>query len=95
MAADDRLEDDELARRLRDAHRRVRMLPAADKERHARRYLSICDLAKRDPERAAARLDAFLTALDEPPHEPPHGSVPEATPEPPDTPRERKNTPGD
>ncbi|GGS74781.1 hypothetical protein ACIBIZ_06895 [Nonomuraea spiralis] len=66
MAADDRLEDDQLARRLREAHRRVRLLPAADKERAARRYLSICDLAKRDPERAAARLDAFLTALDTP-----------------------------
>ncbi|MER6578877.1 hypothetical protein [Nonomuraea sp. NPDC001023] len=58
--------DDERARRLREAHRRVRLLPAADKERAARRYLSICDLAKRDPERAAARLDAFLGALDTP-----------------------------
>ncbi|MFF0326007.1 hypothetical protein ACFYTU_35145 [Nonomuraea angiospora] len=66
MAADDRLEDDELARRLREAHRRVRMLPATEKERLARRYLAICDLAKRDPERAAARLDAFLAALDTP-----------------------------
>ncbi|MFG1704655.1 hypothetical protein ACFLIM_15830 [Nonomuraea sp. M3C6] len=64
MAADDRLEDDELARRLREAHRRVRLLPAADKERAARRYLTICDLAKRDPERAATRLDAFLASLD-------------------------------
>ncbi|QYC44562.1 hypothetical protein Nocox_35000 [Nonomuraea coxensis DSM 45129] len=70
MAADDRLEDDELARRLREAHRRVRLLPAADpavdKARLARRYLAICDLAKRDPERAAARLEAFLSALDTP-----------------------------
>ncbi|MCA2222886.1 hypothetical protein [Nonomuraea aurantiaca] len=64
MAADDRLEDDELARRLREAHRRVRMLPGAEKERLGRRYVAICDLAKRDPERAAARLDAFLAALD-------------------------------
>ncbi|MEV0346640.1 hypothetical protein AB0H88_12805 [Nonomuraea sp. NPDC050680] len=64
MAADDRLEDDELARRLREAHRRVRMLPAAEKERLGRRYVAICDLAKRDPERAAARLDTFLAALD-------------------------------
>ncbi|MEQ4719132.1 MULTISPECIES: hypothetical protein [unclassified Nonomuraea] len=66
MAADDRLEDDELARRLREAHRRVRMLPATEKARLGRRYLAICDLAKRDPERAAARLDAFLAALDTP-----------------------------
>ncbi|GGO65113.1 hypothetical protein [Nonomuraea cavernae] len=64
MAADDRLEDDELARRLREAHRRVRLLPAAEKERMGRRYLAICDLAKRDRERAATRLDAFLAALD-------------------------------
>ncbi|MCF6472423.1 hypothetical protein FAF44_29115 [Nonomuraea sp. MG754425] len=83
MAADDRLEDDELARRLRDAHRRVRMLPAADRERHARRHLAICDLAKRDPERAAARLEAFLAALDEVSH----GSA--------DTPRAEENTHGD
>ncbi|MGI5287397.1 hypothetical protein ACQEVF_29240 [Nonomuraea polychroma] len=66
MAADDRLEDDELARRLREAHRRVRMLPASEKERLARRYLAICDLAKRDPERASARLEAFLSMLDTP-----------------------------
>jgi hypothetical protein len=65
MAADDRLEDDELARRLREAHRRVRMLPAPGRERLARRYLSICDQAKRDPERAAARLETFLAALED------------------------------
>ncbi|WP_327089878.1 hypothetical protein OIE66_04465 [Nonomuraea sp. NBC_01738] len=64
MAADDRLEDDELARRLREAHRRVRALPPADKARYARRYMTICDLAKHDPARAAARLDTFLEALD-------------------------------
>ncbi|MFC5830204.1 hypothetical protein [Nonomuraea insulae] len=87
MAADHRLEDDELARRLREAHRRVRMLPAAEpatesaleKERLARRYLAICDLAKRDPERAAVRLEAFLASLDD------------AF----DTPREGENTLGD
>ncbi|MEU7001988.1 hypothetical protein [Nonomuraea sp. NPDC046570] len=68
MAADDRLEDEEdtLARRLREAHRRVRALPVAapEKERLARRYLAICDLAKRDPDRASARLEAFLAGLD-------------------------------
>ncbi|MBF8190794.1 hypothetical protein ITP53_34825 [Nonomuraea sp. K274] len=79
MAAEDRLEDDELARRLREAHRRVRLLPAAQKARLARRYLAICDLAKRDPERAATRLDAFLASLD--------GAV--------DTPRNEENTLGD
>ncbi|WP_084960082.1 hypothetical protein [Thermoactinospora rubra] len=63
MAADDRLEDDSLARRLREAHRRVRMLPPADRERLARRYLAICDLAKRDPRRASTRLDAFLAEV--------------------------------
>ncbi|GAA2214916.1 hypothetical protein GCM10009850_103830 [Nonomuraea monospora] len=83
MAADDRLEDDELARRLRDAHRRVRMLPTDDKARSARRYLAICDLAKRDPERALARLDAFLAVLDE------------AFPATSDTPRDEENTLGD
>lgn len=70
MAADDRLNDDlhedELARRLREAHRRVRALPPADRERQARRYLAICDLAKRDPGRAAARLETFMAALDTP-----------------------------
>lgn len=83
MAADHRLaddfEDDELARRLREAHRRVRALPSADKARYARRYLAICDLAKRDPERAAARLEAFLAGLDGDP----------------DTPRAAESTPGD
>ncbi|MFC4112368.1 hypothetical protein [Nonomuraea zeae] len=83
MAADDRLEDDELARRLREAHRRVRMLStsanATERERLARRYLTICDLAKRDPERAAARLEAFLASL---------GDAA-------DTPRNEENTLGD
>ncbi|MEU7892542.1 hypothetical protein AB0B45_06710 [Nonomuraea sp. NPDC049152] len=79
MAADDRLEDDELARRLREAHRRVRMLPAADRERFARRYLAICDLAKRDPGRAAARMEAFLADLNSDS----------------DTPGAQKNAPGD
>ncbi|WP_431900741.1 hypothetical protein, partial [Nonomuraea sp. bgisy101] len=48
---------------LREPHRRVRMLPAADRERFARRYLAICDLAKRDPDRAAIRMEAFLADL--------------------------------
>ncbi|HLU71498.1 MAG TPA: hypothetical protein VKZ82_04925 [Nonomuraea sp.] len=66
MAADHRLEDDALARRLREAHRRVRMLPAPERERLGRRYLAICDLAKRDPGRAAARLESLMALLDTP-----------------------------
>ncbi|GAA3839965.1 hypothetical protein GCM10022226_72930 [Sphaerisporangium flaviroseum] len=70
MAADDRLTpapspEDELARRLRDAYRRVaaaRMSPA-ERERFARRFVVICDLAKRDVDHACTRLDAFLADL--------------------------------
>ncbi|MCT9931418.1 hypothetical protein N5079_14450 [Planotetraspora sp. A-T 1434] len=71
MAADDRLNDlqspdDLLARRLRDAHRRVRALalPQEDRARLTRRLLAICDVAKRDIAHAAARLDAFIAYLD-------------------------------
>ncbi|MEV0586270.1 hypothetical protein [Nonomuraea sp. NPDC050310] len=63
MAADDRLEDDSLARRLREAHRRVRLLPPGMQ----RRFITICDLAKHDPARASARLDAFLAEVDDTP----------------------------
>ncbi|WP_433243991.1 hypothetical protein ACQPYK_40855 [Streptosporangium sp. CA-135522] len=68
MAADDRLtrSENELAWRLRDAHRRVRSLrvSVAQRERLARRLLSICDVAKRDLSHAAGRLDLFLLDLD-------------------------------
>ncbi|MBG0832322.1 hypothetical protein HS041_31955 [Planomonospora sp. ID67723] len=68
MAADDRLtrSEDELARRLREAHRRVRALPfpAEEKQRLAKRLLSICDLSKRDLGHAAARLKLFFIDLD-------------------------------
>ncbi|MEO3808554.1 hypothetical protein ABGB17_06100 [Sphaerisporangium sp. B11E5] len=71
MAADDRLTrpaspEEELARRLRDAHRRVTAmpLPAAEKERFARRFVAICEVAKRDLDHARARLDAFMADLD-------------------------------
>ncbi|GLW24476.1 MULTISPECIES: hypothetical protein [Microbispora] len=71
MAADDRLnepqtEDALLARRLRDAHRRVRALalPQEEQARLARRLLAICDVAKRDIAHAAARLDVFIAYLD-------------------------------
>jgi hypothetical protein len=82
MAADDRLNDDFhelhgfresfpglqglLARRLRDAHRRVRLLavPREERVRLTKRLLVICDVAKRDIYHANARLEAFLTELD-------------------------------
>ncbi|MBX6383061.1 MAG: hypothetical protein IRZ07_08805 [Microbispora sp.] len=71
MAADHRLSepqtpDELLARRLRDAHRRVRALalPQEEQARLARRLLAICDVAKRDIAHAAARLDAFIAYLD-------------------------------
>ncbi|MFD0888426.1 hypothetical protein ACFQ08_28160 [Streptosporangium algeriense] len=68
MAAHDRLtrSEDDLARRLRDAHRRVRVLTLSPelRERLTRRLLSICDLAKHDLHRAAGRLDLFLLDLD-------------------------------
>lgn len=69
MAADDRLTEnagfDELARRLRDAHRRVRALTIADedKRRMTRRLLAICDVAKHDLGHAATRLALFLNDL--------------------------------
>ncbi|MEV5412650.1 hypothetical protein AB0K60_27935 [Thermopolyspora sp. NPDC052614] len=75
MAADDRLNhfresfpglDGILARRLRDAHRRVRVLPVAAEERIrlVKRLLVICDVAKRDIYHANERLVAFLSELD-------------------------------
>ncbi|MEV4221407.1 hypothetical protein [Nonomuraea sp. NPDC049725] len=82
MAADHRLDDDELARGVGGADRRRGLLSRAHpgpRERLARHYLSICDQAKLDPGRAAARLDNFLAVLDEAA----------------DTPREDENTPGD
>jgi len=49
-----------LAERLRDAHRRVAPLPAETRRRLIRHLLVITDLAKRDPELAARKLEAFL-----------------------------------
>jgi hypothetical protein len=58
----------DLARRLRDAHRRVAALPEhvpdAVRQRFQRRLIAISDAAKRDISRAAQRLDAFLADLD-------------------------------
>ncbi|WP_067169485.1 hypothetical protein [Microtetraspora niveoalba] len=71
MAADDclnefQLEDDYLARGLRDAHRRVRALdvPLEERTRLTHRLLAICNVAKQDIEHAIARLDAFIAYLD-------------------------------
>jgi hypothetical protein len=53
-----------LARRLRDAHRRVAVLPAPERPRLTRQLLVITELAKRDPYLARRRLEIFLTDLD-------------------------------
>jgi hypothetical protein len=53
-----------LARRLRDAHRRVAALSAPDRPRLTRQLLVITDLAKRDPQLARRRLEIFLADLD-------------------------------
>ena len=51
---------------LRDAHRRVRVLPIppAERQRLSRRLLAICDVSKHDLDHAAGRLDLFLLDLD-------------------------------
>lgn len=56
----------ELARRLRDAHRRVASLEGTDDEkaRVARRLIALTDASKRDVARASARLDLLLADLD-------------------------------
>lgn len=56
----------ELARRLRDAHRRVASLDADEdeKRRVATRLIALTDASKRDVARASARLDLLLADLD-------------------------------
>jgi hypothetical protein len=56
-----------LARRLREAHRRVAGLPALGRRRLTRQLLIITDLAKRDPQLAVRRLEMFLADLDREP----------------------------
>jgi len=56
-----------LARRLRDAHRRVAGRPAIGRQRLTRQLLVITDLAKRDPRLALRRLEVFLADLDRDP----------------------------
>ena len=56
----------ELARRLRDAHRRVARLEVDEDEKAgwARRLVALSDAAKHDLARASARLDLLLADLD-------------------------------
>ena len=56
----------ELARRLRDAHRRVASLDVDEdeKRRVATRLIALTDASKRDVARASARLDLLLADLD-------------------------------
>ena len=56
----------ELATRLRDAHRRLASLdlPESEKARVARRLIALSDVAKTDLSRASARLDRLMTDLD-------------------------------
>ena len=56
----------ELARRLRDAHRRVASLEVDEdeKRRVATRLIALTDASKRDVVRASARLDLLLADLD-------------------------------
>jgi hypothetical protein len=52
-----------VARRLRDAHRRVAALPPEVRPEATHRLIKITDLAKRDLARAAEKLDAFMAEL--------------------------------
>lgn len=65
-AGGDRGPFDELARRLREAHRRVARLPIDDetKTQVRRRLLALTDAAKRDLSCASQRLDGLLADLD-------------------------------
>ena len=56
----------ELARRLREAHRRVASLDVDEdeKRRVATRLIALTDASKRDVTRASARLDLLLADLD-------------------------------
>lgn len=57
---------DELALRLRDAHRRIASLDASpdEKARVARRLIALSDVAKSDLQRASDRLDRLLADLE-------------------------------
>jgi len=55
-----------LAKRLRDAHRRVASMDAPEDQRArlTRRLIALTDASKRDAGRASARLDALVADLD-------------------------------
>ena len=57
---------DDLARRLREAHRRVATLDADDetKQRVVRRLIAVTDASKHDLARASRRLEDLLADLD-------------------------------
>jgi hypothetical protein len=63
--ADDQLLDD-LSRRLRDAHQRVRSIDADDETRAAvvRRLIAVTNASKHDLARASRRLDLLIADLD-------------------------------
>lgn len=67
MAAHDGLSDwgryGEVARRLRDAHRRVAALPDERRPEATHRLIKITEMAKRDLNRAEERLTAFWDEL--------------------------------
>ncbi|NYE45882.1 hypothetical protein HDA32_001002 [Spinactinospora alkalitolerans] len=53
----------DLARRLRDAHRRANALPEGVRIPVIRRLLTVTEGVKRDPVRASERLDKMLAEL--------------------------------
>ncbi|WP_449405543.1 SCO5555 family protein [Marinitenerispora sediminis] len=53
----------DLARRLREAHRRANALPDAVRIPVIRRLLTVTEAVKRDPLRASERLDRMLQDL--------------------------------
>jgi hypothetical protein len=53
----------DLARRLRDAHRRADALPEGVRIPVIRRLLTVTEAVKRDPLRASERLDRMLDEL--------------------------------
>ena len=63
---DQRLFSD-LSRRLREAHRRVGVLPVGEDEkaRVARHLIAITDASKHDLGRASTRLDRLVAEMDE------------------------------
>ncbi|WP_449289728.1 SCO5555 family protein [Nocardiopsis sediminis] len=61
----------DLARRLRDAHRRANALPEGVRIPVIRRLLTVTEAVKRDPVRASERLDRMLEELPPQVGEPP------------------------